>query len=71
MICTAATGVVVGIACGGLLGVLVTVRWIGAAPNASFILSAAYLLLLVAVSASLPPALAASFRDPVRALRVP
>lgn len=43
----------------------------GSPPPADFVIAVAMLAVLTSVTASLPPALVAAFRDPVRILRVP
>jgi len=61
----------VGAAIGVSAGVFLVWRWTGAAPRPLFTLAVAVLAVLATLAASLPPALVAAYRDPVRVLRVP
>ncbi|MCM3661890.1 permease [Georgenia satyanarayanai] len=59
-----------GAAVGTLAGVLITQR-LHAAPPGDFTAGTALLAILAAIISSVPPALYAAFRDPVRILRTP
>lgn len=62
-----AAGVVVGMG----VGLVVSYATSGALPSAGFACGVAWLALLVTTVGSVPPAIAAAYRDPVRILRVP
>ncbi len=62
---------VVGAAVGSAVGIGLVFRWAGASPPPQFVLGTAILSCLISGIASLPPALIAAFRDPIRVLRVP
>ncbi len=62
---------VAGSVLGTLLGVVVVHRFSGAGPPVFFTLSVPALLIVSAVLATLPAALSAAGRDPVRVVRVP
>lgn len=62
---------VVGVSVGLLVGLPVTFFSSGHLPSLRFVAGSVVLLLLVAVMGSLPPAVVAARRDPVRILRVP
>lgn len=60
-----------GAVLGGLSGVAL-VNWSsGLTPSPAYVLSLVVISCLAATTASLPPALLAAFRDPIRALRLP
>jgi putative ABC transport system permease protein len=61
----------IGLTIGITVGTLLVDRWTGAPPNPRFVIAVALLTLITTLAASLPPALVAAYRDPVRALRVP
>lgn len=61
---------ILGAGLGSALGVVITSR-MGTAPPPTFIAATAVLALLAAVVASVPPAVYAANRDPVRVLRTP
>lgn len=63
----AALGTVVGL----FIGLVVVWLAAGALPGPEFVLGVAALTVLTALVASVPPALIAAYRDPVRILRVP
>ena len=62
---------VVGAVLGSAVGIGLVLRWAGDAPPFQFVLGSALLTCLISGIASLPPALVAAFRDPIRVLRVP
>ncbi|MBT8215658.1 MAG: ABC transporter permease [Acidimicrobiia bacterium] len=61
----------VGAAAGLGIGAALVWRWTGDAPETGFTVAVGVLAVLAALAASLPPAIVAAFRDPVRVLRVP
>lgn len=61
----------VGVGFGVIVGVIVVWRLTGGFPEPGFALAVATLTVLVTLIASIPPALIAALRDPVRVLRVP
>lgn len=62
---------VVGITVGTGLGLYLAHRWTGSSPDWRFAAAVATLTLISTLVATVPPALVAAYRDPVRALRVP
>ena len=62
---------VVGALAGAAVGVRLIQRWTDSSPDIGFTLAIAILAVLAAIAASIPPAIVAAYRDPVRILRVP
>lgn len=62
---------VLGATVGGAVGLAVTYLLTGAIPTAGFTTGLLVLVVYMALLGSLPPAIAAAWRDPVRILRVP
>ena len=60
-----------GVSLGVVAGSLAVWRLTGQLPDVPFTLAVGALVLLAVLVASIPPALVAAFRDPVRVLRVP
>jgi putative ABC transport system permease protein len=61
----------VGVLIGALIGSWAAWWWSGSSPDLSFTLAVSCLCVVAAILASLPPAIVAAYRDPVRILRVP
>ncbi len=56
---------------GDVVGVALVLRLTGVAPAADVVVAVSGLVLLSTAAATLPPAVVAAWRDPVRVLRVP
>jgi putative ABC transport system permease protein len=63
----AAIGTLIGVTTAAIL----TTRWNGLPPDAAFATATAILTLVATFFATIPPALIAAYRDPVRVLRIP
>ncbi len=61
----------VGVAAGGVAGLVLVNRLAGSLPSPGFTFGVVVLTLLTALLAAVPPAVLAAYRDPVRILRVP
>jgi putative ABC transport system permease protein len=61
----------IGALLGGIIGSVIVYRLTGGYPDLQFTIAIAILAVLATLLASIPPALIAAYRDPVRVLRVP
>jgi putative ABC transport system permease protein len=66
-----AFGAIIGTVIGGTLGLIVTYVLTGSTPTPRFTTGLLIMVIYMALLGSLPPAIAAARRDPVRILRVP
>lgn len=66
-----ALSAVVGVGCGLTVGLGLTHALTGGTPTGRFVVGLGVLTTLVTLAGSVPPALAAAWRDPLRVLRVP